>query len=100
MLIMLPHHVPKTNWFFCFFFFLFSSSYFQHVQQQNGTNRSASNPVQTSVIQSTKSYQNGSQTNNNNGVNNNANNINNNVGPLISEPSNTINDNPDINNIE
>lgn len=66
---------------------------------QNGTSRSTSNPVQTSVIQSTKSYQNGSQTNNN-GINNNANNINNNIGPLISESPTTMNDNPDINNIE
>ncbi|XP_055325349.1 ran-binding proteins 9/10 homolog isoform X1 [Sitodiplosis mosellana] len=68
---------------------------------ENGTSRSTtSNPVQTSVIQSTKSYQNGSQTNNNNGINNNANNINNNIGPLISESPTTMNDNPDINNID
>lgn len=70
----------------------------EYFRSQNGTSRSTSNPVQTSVIQSTKSYQNGSQLNNN-GINN-ANNINNNVGPLISEPSNVISDNPDMNNIE
>lgn len=64
--------------------------------QQNNLARSATNPVQTSVIQSTKSYQNGSQLNSNG---NNTNNINNNNNSsIITDLPIPINDNPDLNN--